>query len=215
VFTPAETPAVHNRTASSPTGPPTGVVLAGGQSSRLGLDKAGLRLSGSGSDLLTRSAMLLRDLGLPVLVVGREHPDFPWVSDDLPNHGPLGGVVTALRHSRGACLALSCDLPFMDKTTLERLIAGREQRPDKCLWTAFSHTETGQTEYLPAIYEYALLDLLEEKLQRRLLKMAKLLPEERLHKIPCVFEEALPFFNINYPADLILARNYLELTTRR
>ncbi|MDR2502884.1 MAG: molybdenum cofactor guanylyltransferase [Deltaproteobacteria bacterium] len=191
-----------------------GAVLAGGLSSRLGLDKAGLRLTEEGPDLLARAALLLRSLGLPPLVVGRQHTDFDWIYDATPGQGPLGGIVAALRHAQGPCLVISCDLPFMDAPTLLRLLAARETRPPAALYTAFWQPETGHTEHLAAIYEYAALDPLEQGLGRGLLKISRILPAESRHGVPYSPQGSLPFFNINYPADLLLAKDYLRLKTK-
>ena len=75
-------------------------ILAGGASRRMGRDKA--TLDAGDGPLLERSARLGLELGLPVLVVGRERPtNWPlptvrFVADRMPGQGPLGGLVTAL-----------------------------------------------------------------------------------------------------------------------
>ena len=86
-----------------------GAVLAGGQSSRFGSDKALAELGGE--TLLARAVATLSGWCDQVVVVGREQapaltlPDWP-----RPAMGPLGGIAAALRHARGAgCSAvLSC-----------------------------------------------------------------------------------------------------------
>ena len=71
-----------------------GAVLAGGQSSRFGTDKALAVLHGE--TLLDRARTLLAPQCDAVVVVGREDgvPDWP-----RPHMGPLGGIAGALRHA--------------------------------------------------------------------------------------------------------------------
>ncbi|MBN9504820.1 MAG: molybdenum cofactor guanylyltransferase [Altererythrobacter sp.] len=86
-----------------------GVVLAGGQSSRFGSDKALAELGGQ--TLLARAFDTLTGFCELVVVAGRERgpghciPDWP-----QPNMGPLGGIAAALRLARdeGYESVLSC-----------------------------------------------------------------------------------------------------------
>ena len=69
-----------------------GFILAGGQSTRMGRDKA--LLDWHGTPLLTYMVNLLRDATDQVQVVGRDH-----LPDHLPGRGPLSGIATALAAS--------------------------------------------------------------------------------------------------------------------
>ena len=90
-----------------------GFILAGGQSRRMGQDKAALRW-GSGS-LLDHMTLLLSTVADPVRVVGRG--DLP---DRISGRGPLGGILTALETSdREANLVLAVDLPLLPHAFLE------------------------------------------------------------------------------------------------
>lgn len=184
-----------------------GALLAGGVSSRLGLDKTALRLFGpDGPELALRSALLLRRALGQVLVVGRELAGFASTPDDLPGRGPLGGLSTALRRCPGACLALACDLPFMDLATLRRLLAAREEGGPGKLCTAFVQNRNKRVEYLAAVYEPEFLPLCLRALEQGRLKLGALLPPETLRLVPYAPEESLPFFNVNTPEDLEKAR---------
>ncbi|MDR2825170.1 MAG: molybdenum cofactor guanylyltransferase [Deltaproteobacteria bacterium] len=188
----------------------TGVILAGGSSSRLGQDKALLLLDARFPvNLYTRAAQLLQTLLPRVLIVGRAHPHFSYIEDDIPGTGPVGGVVTALRHARTPCLVLSCDLPFMNRQTLTTLLAARAERPGVALRTIFVHQATGSLEPLVALYEPEALNYLEPLLADRKLKLAWGVPEALQHRVMYTQAEALPFFSINRPADLQAARRIL------
>lgn len=82
-----------------------GAVLAGGQSSRFGSDKAVATLHGE--RLIDRACNALAQHCDAVAVIGREGGVADWPA---PGMGPLGGIAGALRHARetGHALVLSC-----------------------------------------------------------------------------------------------------------
>jgi molybdenum cofactor guanylyltransferase len=100
-------------------------ILAGGQSSRMGRDKA--MLAPGGTPLLMRTAALLSPLAGPPIFVGPPARysalGYDVIPDDGTSIGPLGGIATALRHSnQGWNLILGCDLPFLTSRWLDYLI---------------------------------------------------------------------------------------------
>ena len=203
----------------SPSGPEkdlitplTGVVLAGGLSSRLGHDKALIRLqNGEVADMLARTVALLREVTDSVVVVGRQQPGYTCLPDAVPGNGPVGGIATALEYAGSACMVLSCDLPFMEKAVLEHLVVSRSQRPPETLVTAYQQEDTGHTEALVAIYEPESLPLFQHCVSNRLLKISSVIPKENQYLVPYSAENSLPFFNINYPADLEIARRMMQV----
>ena len=94
-----------------------GAVLAGGQSRRMGRDKA--MLDWDGRSLLMRAVKVLESVFDEVLVVaprdrGYEDLGVQVVPDIRPGLGPLGGLHTALVHGRGKPLfILACDMPHV------------------------------------------------------------------------------------------------------
>lgn len=95
------------------------LVLAGGRSSRMGRDKAGVRLGGR--TLLAWAKAAARDAGLPVRIVRR---------DAVPAGGPVGGIVTGLRRARSDVVVfLACDQPFVPAGWLRRLARAARRRP--------------------------------------------------------------------------------------
>lgn len=102
----------------------TGVVLAGGKSSRMGRDKALIEVGGV--ILLQRALDLLRPATSTVMVIGDPTKygasSAHVIADDEPGQGPLGGLVTALRHARhDRLLVLGCDLPGLTGHFLRHL----------------------------------------------------------------------------------------------
>lgn len=97
-----------------------GIVLAGGQSRRMGRDKA--LLPWKESSLLAHMQALLRDAAAHPVVVSGAYPDFDGVVDVIPGLGPLGGlhsVVQALPD--GVAWVVPVDMPRLDVALLHRL----------------------------------------------------------------------------------------------
>jgi molybdenum cofactor guanylyltransferase len=99
-----------------------GYVLAGGASSRFGVDKAFARLAGI--PMLEYTIDLLIKVTSWAFIVGgsrKQHQGFDVdiIADRWPGEGPLGGIVTALEASAKSPgqpkwnLVLSCDMPFL------------------------------------------------------------------------------------------------------
>ena len=86
-----------------------GVVLAGGQSTRFGSDKALAELDGQ--SLLERAIAALGQHCDEVIVAGRTSAPVETIADwPAPGAGPLGGIAAALRHAsdKGFDAVLSC-----------------------------------------------------------------------------------------------------------
>ena len=104
----------------------TAFVLAGGKSSRMGQDKAFLRLGGS--TLLDRALGSGERLGwrATATIVGSTSKFGGFgvvIEDKYPERGPLGGIHAALAHtSTDLNLIIAVDLPFLRPELLRYLI---------------------------------------------------------------------------------------------
>lgn len=103
----------------------SGLVLAGGQSRRMGQDKA--LMSYHGHSLLEHASSLLKRAGCQQVLISRNQPGY--LNDILPDHGPLGGVHAALNalHAGDELLVVPVDMPNLSVTFLQSLVdSGRE-----------------------------------------------------------------------------------------
>ncbi len=210
-------------------GPVAGVVLAGGLSRRMGKDKALERLAGptgstledmaGGNDgsMLARVHCLVRSL-VPVCFVScradTPRQGYDCVFDAVRGVGPTAGLQAALRQAEdmgfAAVLALSCDLPFMDASTLRKLLAARNEAPATSLVTAYRERHTGRVESLVAVYEVGALPYFDRALVQGQRRIASVIPQEFQCLLDYGPEEAAPFFNCNSPEDLALAQARLS-----
>src|SRR5260370_103080 len=104
--------------------------MAGGESTRCGLDKARAELNGE--TMLVRMCRLAKDVTGSVSVVapfGRYADSGERLVDDhWPGEGPLGGIITALMdshartHQHAWSLIVGCDMPFLTREWLTYLV---------------------------------------------------------------------------------------------
>jgi len=103
-----------------------GAILAGGQSSRFGSDKA--MAPWNGRPLIEYAADALRPHVEAMVVCGREHPGLAAVPDrPRPGMGPLGGMAAALHQAAvggfDAVLTIGCDTPSIPAALITELLA--------------------------------------------------------------------------------------------
>lgn len=99
----------------------TGVVLAGGRSSRMGRDKAALPWGHA--TLLDRMVELLKTAGATRVLVSGERPGHAGIPDLLPGRGPVGGLHAVLAQADGRVVVVPVDLPRLRPSRIHALVA--------------------------------------------------------------------------------------------
>lgn len=197
-----------------------GLILAGGLSSRMGLHKPSLKVYGEHQpDMLVRTASLLHTCVAEVWVScrnGQTVAGYTCVYDVQDGLGPIGGIYTALQALQNTAheslLVVSCDLPFMQADILHSLLHAHQQNSpqNKLLMTTFRQAETGFIEALVSVYHRDCVALFQQAVDSGIRQINKVIPPAQRHDIVYEREAALPFFNINYPADLEMARRLIQ-----
>jgi len=135
-----------------------GLVLVGGESRRMGRDKALLSYDGE-STQLERTAALLQSVCPRVFISQRREQAFPapqgteTIFDSVDEvFGPLRGILSAMRtHPEAHWLVLACDLPHLGIATLQTLITAFQSAASPAL-TAYRSSHDGLPEPLCAVY---------------------------------------------------------------
>ena len=191
----------------------SGVILVGGDSRRLGVDKVVLCFGGR--PLVASAAEKLKCVTDELLAVG-SHRDIldrlglRVVDDVYPGCGVLGGIYTGLRASRfEKALIVAGDMPFLSAPLLNYMI-GLAKDFD----VVIPRTPMG-LEPLHAIYSKACLDPIDDLLSAGVLRIIRFFHEVRVRYVEP--EEILPFdphyrsfLNVNTPEDLDKAREVAE-----
>ena len=197
-----------------------GYVFAGGQSSRMGRDKAHLQLAGT--TLAQRAVDRLALVATNVHLCGwnnAERAPAPVLPDALEDAGPLAALVPALEHANGLAIVLAVDLPLIPWQLLEWLVQ-RAQLTGA--WATVPIVED-RPQPLCAVYSSKLAQPLRDCLmagERKLMRaLETACPAEKLGKLGKFDRfaladvlthprrDALPvwFMNVNTPEDLAAA----------
>ena len=189
--------------------PPSGIVLAGGQSRRLGRDKAVEAVGGQ--PLIQRVIQRLSQVACEIVVVVADQTQaerFPLdqghrVTLDLyPGKGSLGGIfsgLTAARQEWG--LVVPCDMPFLNLELLRYLMSRREG------FDAVVPMLEGRPEPTHSLYSKTCLQSMEQRLKADDLKISEFFDQVRVdyvaeEEIVALDPHFLSFFNVNSPSDL-------------
>lgn len=143
-----------------------GLVLAGGESSRMGKNKALLEYHSQPQfvhvaqllDVFCKQVVISSNTALP----GPYIKNRSLLSDEAAyaGCGPISGVLTAIRHFPGkSFFVLGCDYPALTQGDMEQLFMARSPEHDA---VCFHHPENCVSEPLITIYEAASLEKLPD-----------------------------------------------------
>ena len=181
-------------------------VLAGGQSTRMGADKAFVQLEGC--TLLAHALALAKSVTPDVRIVGSPEKFAAFgevVEDEFPQHGPLAGIHAALRASSSELnLMLAVDMPFVEVPFLEYLFQ-EAARHESAMVTIPRATGAWQT--LCAVYRKPFADLAEQALRQGKNKIDPLFRETTIQILdePALTKHNFSlnmFRNVNTPEEL-------------
>lgn len=132
-----------------------GLVLAGGQSLRMGQDKGALQWHGKAQRYFM--ADMLKSLCAEVFISCRPEqaaeldPKYKPLADTFTGLGPYGAILSAFREQPDAAwLVVACDLPLLDEATLQQLV---DKRNSSAVATTFKSPHDGFPEPLVTIWE--------------------------------------------------------------
>ncbi len=179
--------------------------MAGGKSSRMGVDKSFVPFEGR--PMIETVIERVTGLGDELILITNKPNDYthlglPMFGDLFPDHGPLGGIHTAVHHARHPHIFIvACDMPWLNRPLLEYMASLRETA-DIIVprWTKWP-------EPLHAIYSKACLPAIEANLEAKRLKIINFYGKMRVRfvdreEIEAVGGDGRSFANINTPQDL-------------
>lgn len=173
----------------------TGILLAGGKSSRMGTDKGMVMLNGKKLAAHILDAMKPVVDHLIIVANNRYYDAFGYsvFSDVVKDCGPMGGIYTGLINSNTRKnLVLSCDIPYVTSRMLTFILAHAEDAE-----IIFPSVE-GNPEPLCAVYDQTCAEKIRMLIDKRELKMQDALRQFKTKELPLTKEEAgNNFININ------------------
>jgi molybdenum cofactor guanylyltransferase len=190
----------------------TGIILAGGESSRMGSDKGLQNLCGK--PLIQYSIEALSGLCTDIIISSSSsaYQEFGYqvVKDEFPGIGPMGGIYSALKQSKtDANLVLSCDLPFVSKELLSFILKSASGFQVAVPWQGDRHYEP-----LCGFYSLSLLSQISAYIQKGNYKLPDLFEKISINRLiindSMYFYTADLFFNVNSKHDLQTAENMMR-----
>ena len=168
----------------------TGAVLAGGQSRRMGTDKAFVEVGGR---WLIASALAALAGASQRLVVGGTDPrlhevaaaaNAQHVADHWPGEGPLGAVATALGQARHpVTVILPCDLPAISAGDVAVLVQAVREAPPAAAPSAAIFADQ-RRHYLPLAVDTSAAALAVSMFESGQRAVASLLDEVTVVDVP-------------------------------
>lgn len=173
-------------------------ILAGGQSTRFGSDKALLQYNGQ--SLIEFIAGQLKTIADDIVLCGKNPEEFNFpgikvVPDMVPGLGPLMGIATSLKHvEHDICFITGCDIPIINIQLVEHMFKLSEHCD-----IVIPKNANGNLEPLFAVYRKSLLTPALKIIHAGGRRIVELIQNMRVMYVD--FNPGLWFKNINTIAD--------------
>ena len=154
----------------------TGIILAGGKSTRMGTDKGLLMLNGK--TFISHICESLKPITGDNIIIVSSNTDYDFlgytrIEDLISDKGPVGGIYTGLKHSKTKMnIVLSVDVPFVTSDLLEWLLI---MHADSFMVTQLQ--ENDKTTPLIAVYDRSMRIILGEAIAGNQLKLRSVVEE--------------------------------------
>lgn len=186
----------------------TAIILAGGNSQRMGRDKANLTL---GEKTLLQTVTATMQQLFPQVIVSvrqlRAAVDLPQICDEQPDGGPLAGLAASLNQVTTPWIfAVACDMPFVVPAVIEQL--GRHRARHQAVVPVVH----GHPQPLAAFYAASCLTIMRANLASQQKSLKNILKQLDV----CYVDEAemlksdpqlRSFFDLDTPQDVAAALN--------
>lgn len=191
------------------------VFQAGGSSSRMGSDKGLLEFQGA--TMIDHILEQIKGLGDETLIISNNPSaysqfGYPVFEDVYPGMGALGGIYSAIFHSKYEyTLLLACDMPFVNLPFTKYLLSySSEYDAVIPVWEEGKYPEPFR-----AIYSKACLAPIKRSLDSGILRIRDFFDQINVkyigrNEIVEYDPEGYSFFNVNHPEELVLAEEIAE-----
>ena len=181
----------------------TGIILAGGKSSRMGSDKGIVNLNGKKFIEHILAAVLPNVIEVLIIANNDNYNNLGYkvIKDKIKDCGPLGGIYTGLMNSKTENnIVVSCDIPFINSDLIKYIIENTSNADITV------PVYKGNIEPLCAVYTKRTSDQIYNLIMNKDLKIQNILKyfitkEIFITKMQKFYTDKL-FVNINTPEEL-------------
>jgi len=194
------------------------VINAGGQSRRMGQDKALLPVPDSGQPLLRHIVQRLQSVSLEQRIIVTNNPqlaqlallDTParYLPDAYPDVGPLGGIATGVLACQDWGIYVACDMPLVNPKIFHFLctLAGEQTETGSQRWDAIVPQIGGYEQPLHALYQRSVLPAITKCLATGERRATSFLKDVRVRwvseaELRPLDTNLYSFFNANTPEE--------------
>jgi molybdenum cofactor guanylyltransferase len=185
----------------------TGIILAGGKSRRMGMEKGLIEFKGH--PLIYNAISLFEKTCTEIIISANsksyDYLGFKVVHDTMDDSGPMGGIYSCLQQSKNQKnLVLSCDMPFVTELIFEELGRNFEDA-----WISVPWYKNDHFEPLCGIYSKDSLKDMKVFMKMKNYKLPELFMKTNFK--PLNINDIYPplpahyFMNINNPEELEIA----------
>jgi len=191
----------------------TGVILAGGKSSRFGINKAFSEINGS--RLIDIVAGLLTSIFTRTVLITNSPEEYSYLGlpirkDLIRGLGPIGGILTGLEDiSDEAGFFIACDMPFVSEDLIRYIVSVRGE------FDAVVPKIDWKIEPLHALYRKSCLPVIRELIASGVYQTIKAFDRLNVRylneaEIKANDPQMRSFFNVNRPEELVNTLNRIE-----
>ncbi len=173
----------------------TGIIMAGGKSSRMGEDK-GLMIY-KGNPMISYPLSVLQGICGEIIISTNniEYSRFGYrlIDDAIKGIGPIGGLYSSLMASKNEWnLVVACDMPFVSESFLRELIAFEK----KGFNALVPQNTNKQYEALCALYSKSCIPIIENQIKKKEFGLYQLLNKLHVNKLSVSIDNR-NFINLN------------------
>src|SRR3989304_8512437 len=179
----------------------TGVILAGGKNSRIGLNKAFLEIGGK--RIIDRTIEIYKKIFDEILIITNTPEDYQYLTESvilgeaknlklkiytdlIPHRGSLGGIYTGLHYSKSDyAFFAACDMPFLNERVIRHII--KVARDYDIIVPYYKH----RLHPLHAVYSKSCLEIFRIMVEKKKLKIKGIFPKFRIKKVTNIPETKL------------------------
>ncbi|RED44908.1 molybdenum cofactor guanylyltransferase [Seonamhaeicola aphaedonensis] len=178
----------------------TGIILAGGKSSRMGSDKGLIKLNDE--SFIEYSIKAMKPLVNDILIVS-DNPDYDVfgykrIEDDIKDAGPVAGICSGLNASETENnLILSCDIPLIKTNILEKLINSSDEHSE-----IIQIESNGKTMPLIAMYKKQCAPTFLKALKNDERRLRQVISTMKTKNVVLTIEEQSTTMNVNTQEEL-------------
>lgn len=179
----------------------TGIILAGGKSSRMGTDKSLLKYNQLTfiENIIQQLSPLVDEIMIISNTIEHDLYGVTRIADEVEDYGPVAGIYTGLKASKtDHSIVVSCDVPKVDTDLFKTLLSKKH-----CIFEVIQFCYEDKTTPLTAVYHKKCFNVFQLAINNKIQKLRFVVKQLHTKTITADENTGAKLANINTPKDLI------------